>query len=231
MNSKEWARKEIDLAMLEVEKKMPELKEELNEYYETAYNTYSDFLDRIESLDTSIVVKSIFDQLLKEMPLTPIEDNEEDWEFYAEGFESDPENDNPGWVMYQCKRRPTLFKNVISDPKTKKVKNIKFSDTGRAVCIDINTSQIYKQGIGLAILDEMFPITMPYQPMEKITVFTEEFKYLEDFDTVGIIKFKMPGEEFVDVMRFFKKDFDASKMIEIDKTEYFARKRGSKNRH
>lgn len=217
---KNWALKEIDLAK--------NLEGDENEYYNAAYLAFCDFLDRTEHLDKPGIAKMIFTQLLHKEPLTPIEDDEDNW-VIVEGFDPAAGNDNPGWTIYQCKRRPTLFKKVTYDRKTGEKDGVKFSDTGRYICIDINTEQMYTGGIGPAILDELFPISMPYSPLGKIKIFTEDFKCHEDFDgdfdTVGILYFRMPDGQMKEIKRCFKEDYKTHEMKEINMTEYLARKK------
>lgn len=232
-NLKEWARREIELATAVELTDAPEIKEEIDSHYEAAYKAFCDFVDRTDGFDKPGIIKTIFRQLFNGDPLTPIEDNEEDWTI-VEGFDPAVGNENPGWSIYQCKRRSTLFKKVTYDRKTGEVDDVKFSDTGRAVCMDINTNTMYTDGIGVAILDEMMPVKMPYQPIGRVKIYTEDFKYHEDFngdfDTVGILHFRMGDGEMKRVMRFFKEDYKTNQMQEIDKREYFARKKKVEDR-
>lgn len=220
---KEWAKREIELA------KNPK-NGELDKHYDAAFEAFCKFVDNTYGLDKPGIAKTIFTQLLHEDPLTPIEDNDDDWVF-AEGFDPAAGNDNPGWTIYRCKRRSTLFKKVTYDRKTGEEDSVKFSDTGRYVCVDINTEQMYTGGMGSAILDEMIPISMPYSPIGKIKIFTEDFKCHEDFDgdfdTVGILYFRMPDGQMKEIKRFFKEDYKTHEMKEINMTEYLARKKKS----
>lgn len=221
----EWARREIDLATAGEMEEAPEMKEEMDKHFEAAYQAYCDFLERVEDLDKPGIAKTVFTQLLHEEPLTPIEDNEEDWTL-VEGFDPASGNENPGWSIYQCDRRFSLFKKIIYAGDNR---STIYTDTARAVCMDINTQQMYTGGIGPKILDEMIPIKMPYQPLGKIKIFTEDFKCHEDsdedFDTIGVLYFRMPDGQMKEVKRFFKEDYQTHEMVEIDKTEYFSRKK------
>lgn len=231
---KEWALREVKLATEGTSKDVPaEMKGEMCKYYEAAYRSFCDFIDRTEGLDKPGIAKTIFTQLLHEEPLTPIEDNEDDWAF-AGGFDPAAGNDNPGWTLYQCKRRSTLFKKVTYGRKDGEKDEIKFFDMDRYICIDINTEQMYTCGIGPVILDEMIPISMPYSPLGKIKIFTEYFKCHEDFDgdfdTVGILYFRMPDGQMKEIKRFFKEDYKTHEVKEIGMTEYLARKKKAESR-
>lgn len=227
MNSlKEWAKREMDLVT-------KDLKMEEKAYYEAAYQGFCEFVDRTENLERPGVAKTLLIQLINENPLSPIEDNEEDW-MIVEGYDLEKENSNPGYTIYQCNRRASLFKKVSYDKKTGEISSTKFTDADRSVCIDINTSEMFTGGIGPAILNEMIPIQMPYQPLGKIKIFTEEFKYHEDCegsaDTFGVLYFRMEDGQMKNVMRFFKDDYKTHEMVEINKSEYFARKTKAEKR-
>ena len=143
--------------------------------------------------------------------------------------------DNPGWSIYQCKRRSSLFKKVAYDRKTGEVDEITFRDIDRAVCVDINKPDcMYTGGMGPLLLDEMMPITLPYSPCGKTRIFTEDFKYHEeyegDMDTVGVLYFRMPDGTMKEVKRYFKEDHESKQMVEISQSEYLSRKKRVEDR-
>lgn len=226
----EWARREIDLATAGEDF---DLKEEIDKHYEAAYQAFCDFCKHVEGLDKPGIVKTIFTQLLNENPLTPIENNEDDWDF-VEGF--DPEHDdsyddqNPEYSFYRCNRRPSLWKKVTYGSESAR---IRYSDMERSVCVDVNSENMYTGGMGPVVLDEMYPINLPYSPIGKIKIFTEDFKCHEDFDgdfdTVGILYFRMPDGQVKEVKRYFKEDHKIHEMIEIGLTEYLSRKKKSES--
>lgn len=230
-NMKEWARREVDLAkswnsLLNVDDL--EAKETTLEEYEAAYRSYCNFLDEYEKLDDAKIIKTVFTQLLHGENLSPIVDSKDDWTL-VEGFDPSVGNDNPGWSIYQCKRRNSLFKKVTYDRKTGEVDEITFRDIDRSVCIDINKpDEMYTGGMGQLVLDEMMPITLPYSPCGKIRIFTEDFKYHEecegDMDTVGVLYFRMPDGTMKEVKRFFKEDHETKQMVEINRSEYLSRR-------
>lgn len=223
---KEWARREVDLAKTWLSDEDPEAKEMMLEEYEASYRSYCNFLDEFEKLKNIRIIKTVFTQLLHEENLSPIVDSEDDWAF-AEGFDPAVGNENPGWTIYQCKRRNSLFKKVTYDRKTGEVDKITFRDIDRAVCIDINKPDcMYTGGMGPLVLDEMMPITLPYSPCGKTRIFTEDFKYHEgDVDTVGVLYFRMPDGTMKEVKRYFKEDHESKQMVEINQSEYLSRKK------
>lgn len=233
MNLRKWAKKEMDLATAQVSFGAPdETKKEIFKYYEEAFLAYCDFLDHMEKLDRSDLSKTIFRQLLNEDPLVPIEDNDIDW-VVIEGFDPSHDNASPGWSIYQCKRRSSLFKKVIYNKETGEIERTKYSDAERYICIDINTERVYSGGMGPVVLDELIPITMPYFPTGKIKIFTEEFKAYEDtgdFDTIGVLYCRLTDGRIKEIKRFFKENHETYKMVEIDRNEYLARKKKTEGR-
>lgn len=223
----EWAKREIELLK---EDNDLDVREKMEKYGEVAFNVFCDLIENMRYVDKPGIVKSIFIQLLNGDPLTPIEDNEEDWTI-VEGFDAVAGADNPGYTIYQCKRRASLFKKVTYDKKTGEINEIKFTDADRAQCIDINKNYVYTGGFGNVILDEMLPIEMPYSPTGKIKIFTEEFLYHNepnhkgDFDTFGVLYFRLVNGQMKEVKRFFKEDHKTREMVEITATEYLARKK------
>lgn len=226
---KEWARREVDLAKTWLNDEDLEAKETMSEEYEAAYRSYCNFLDELEKLKDTRIIKTAFTQLLHEENLSPIVDSEDDW-VLVEGFDPAAGNENPGFSIYQCKRRNSVFKKVTYDRKTGEEESVAFRDIDRAVCIDINKRDcMYTGGMGPVVLDEMMPITLPYSPCGKIRIFTEDFKYHEehegDLDTIGVLYFRMPDGSMKEVKRYFKEDHETKQIVEITKSEYLSRKK------
>ena len=226
---KEWARREVDLAKSWLNVKDETAKEMVSEEYEAAYRSYCNFLDECEKLENTKIIKTVFTQLLHEENLSPIVESEDDW-VLVEGFDPAAGNENPGFSIYQCKRRNSVFKKVTYDRKTGEEESVAFRDIDRAVCVDINKPDcMYTGGMGPLLLDEMMPITLPYSPCGKTRIFTEDFKYHEeyegDMDTVGVLYFRMPDGTMKEVKRYFKEDHESKQMVEITQSEYLSRKK------
>lgn len=124
---------------------------------------------------------------------------------------------------------PSLFKDVYAD------ETVKYSDTDYCYCVNINDPNCtYSWGTASQIIEEMFPITMPYMPGKPIAVYCEDFLTDEnhgDFDTVGIlyaIKEEHGKQEKIDINRFYRKaekgEDEEGYMVEISKEEYEERK-------
>ncbi len=160
------------------------------------------------------------DRLIDGKPLAPIEDTDDIWNACSWAY-------SDGSKLYQCKRMPSLFKHVFPD------KTIAYTDCVRLCCVDINNPRsTYRTGLSRRVIDEMFPIVMPYMPGNLIKVYCEDFltdKKNGDFDTVGIfyaIKTENDKQKKVEINRFFREPEgdEERKWIEISKEEYEGRK-------
>lgn len=158
------------------------------------------------------MTKQILMRMIDGEPLTPIEDTDDIWEERPRGRDD--------YKTYQCKRMYSLFKYIYDDGTAK------YSDVNRIICCDIlNPESTWYNGFVRNIVDEMFPITMPYMPENKpYKVYCEEFLTNPkngDYDTLGVMYMVIPNGERVGINRYFKdgeKSFD-----EIDFEEYMER--------
>lgn len=220
---KVWAKREVELAAEQG------LSTEAIASYQVALDTFINFLDNAQNLTDQLVevAKAVLFELIHSQPLTPIQDDENEWVVSDHTFGYDPYNereDGHAWNMYQSLRYPSLFKKVVY--KKGDEKEVTYTDIDRSSAIDIWTMNCYEGGLAESILNEMYPITMPYQPsVDKIRIFTEEFAHSEgdDPDTFGILYFRLPSGELQKIDRFFKEDPETSKIVEIDSKEYHER--------
>lgn len=182
--------------------------------YESALKAFKSLLGDGHSGLSISITKSILFRLIDGKPLTPIEDTPDVWS--DEPFDS-PYDDR---VIYQCKRASSLFKDVYADG------TVKYHDIDSVCCIDINHPSIsYHSSLVRRLIDDMFPITMPYCPGGPIKVYCDDFltdRKNGDFDTVGIFYAVKPDGERVEINRFYK-DGEAD-MEEITREEYEDRK-------
>lgn len=209
MSMSDWARNEVRLAQQRENPKA--LENEVWDYgnacYESALNAYLSLMKDGHSGASFSITRSILIELLYGNPLTPIRDTQDVWGMsYKYGNK----------VVYQCKRRSSLFKEVYPNG------DVKYTDNDRCYCINKNEPTIsFNSGLVNKVIDEMYPITMPYRSNRPWKVITEEFLFDErngDFDTVGIFEL-IKNEEVVKINRFFKED-ENSKFVEISKQEY-----------
>lgn len=180
MTDKEkWALNELRIIINEMKE-----KGEYDDYsiapYKTGYKLFKTLLNDTLCVDSKQKRNSI-DLLLnlsKGMPLTPIKDESDVWKlvydsngnnnlnnritraFYSDEVYSSLFGDID--KVYICKRYTNLHKKVYKDGK------IVFSDCSRVVDLEYpeQTDPLYTgyNGLVLRIMDQMYPITMPYIP-------------------------------------------------------------------
>ena len=216
MGMKEWAEREVQIAC---KRENPDRKEGEWEYgcacYESALKAFNSLMEDGHSGTSIVFTKQILDRLIDGKPLTPIEDTEDVWN---ECVRTDRE-----YTTYQCKRMSSLFKDVYPDG------SVKYSDTDRVIGIDIDNDSTWSSGFIRDIIDEMYPITMPYSGEDLYKVYIQDCLYDPkngDYDTRAILHIKTPNNKIIRVNRYFKES--DSRFIEIDREEYMARLRKSK---
>lgn len=220
MDMKEWAKKEVELAC---KHENPDRKEGEFDYgcacYESALKAFNSLCDDGHSGFSIKMTQAILNRLIDRLPLTPIEDTDDAWN-KCPRIEDGPE-------IYQCKRMPSLFKYVYDDG------TVKYHDNDLSYCVDINNPNVtYSSRLGGEIVDEMYPIIMPYMPGKPIKVYCEDFlvdKKNGDFDAVGVLyalKTENGEQQKIEINRFFRAPEGNEKpdWVEISKEEYYERK-------
>lgn len=215
-----WAKREIELACKRDRENRP--KEKFDDKFNYRCACYASALKAFKSLQddahsgTSIMItKYNLNRLIDGKVLTPIEDTPDIWNDCAR-YEYEI-----GYTIQQCKRMHSLFKYIYDDG------TIKYKDINRFVCIDENNPDItWSNGLINKVLDEKFPIAMPYMPSDRpYMVYCSEAltdPHNGDFDTVAIWYVKKPNGDREDINRFFKEGEED--WVEIDDTEYQKRK-------
>ena len=215
MSMLEWAENEIRLAC---ERENPDREEGEFDYgcacYESALKAFKSLIEDEHSGMSISITRNILNRLIMGQPLTPIEDTDDIWNECNYDI-------NNQYKTYQCKRMSSLFKDVYKDG------TIKYNDVDRVLCIDINHKDVsYHSGFITRLINEMFPLTMPYCPDTKpYKVYIEDFLYDRkngDFDTIGVFYLIKPDGERIDINRFFKESLFSFE--EITKDEYFNRR-------
>lgn len=205
-----WAENEVKIAC---KKENPDWDEKSFDYgcgcYQSALKAYKTLCEEGHSNNSFAITRNILNRLMEGLPLTPIEDTEDVWN------DIDIQAD---YKEYQCSRMGQLFKKVYKDG------TVKYHDVERAVAYDKDRHG-YIGSIG-NIIDEMFPITMPYYPpVGKYKLYTEEFtakgfpRDNEDFNTRAVHYVITPKGERVEINRYFA-DTKTEYMVEITKEEY-----------
>lgn len=210
MSMREWAQKEIELAI----KRERESSEEEWDYgaacYESALRAFESLLEDGHSGMSIGFTQAILNRLIDGRPLTPIEDTPDVW--------NDITRKHGEYTSYQCRRMSSLFKDVYSDGR------VEYHDNDQYRCKDVDGGGTYTGGPARKVVRELFPIAMPYYPSKPLLVYTRDFltdKKRGDFDTVGVLYAVTGDGTRTEINRFFKEGPDG--FIEIDEKEYYER--------
>lgn len=207
----DWAENEIRIALAH-ENEDDAFFGYVKACYESALKAYKSLCDDNHSGMSISVTRNILDRLIEHQPLTPIEDDEDVWE---ERFGL---NGHDKIRIFQCKRMTCFWKKVYPNGA------IRYNDNDRVVGVNINDPICtYHSELVTRIVDEKYPITMPYYPPDKpYEVYTEEFLFDArngDFDTVYIHYIKTPNGDKVDVNRVFTESENGHSWKEISMEE------------
>lgn len=214
MDTAEWAKREVQIAC---ERQAKERKDEEWDYgcacLKSALKGYLRILEDNHSGLSFGITRRILQRLMKNLPLTPIEDTPDVWS----GNQS--KNDKTGETTCQCSRMPSLFKTVHPDGK------VTYSDIDRTYTYDRSDPDgHWRSGLGSRIVDELFPIPMPYYPPEgEYAVACETYltdRENGDYDTRAYLFVTAPDGTVTQINRYFgeiegrwteisKEDFDA----------------------
>ena len=213
----DWAEQECRIAC---KKENPNFDFDSNDFdygcscYKSALKAYKSLCEDDHSGASFNFTRIILERLMEGQPLTPITD--EDFEGGVSIF-SDKDLASRGLKSeIQCPRMSSLFRRETLDGK------VSYNDNNRAYCINIENPSVTFSSAKDQVVDEFFPITMPYIPEKgKYKVYCQTFltdKKNGDFDTQAILYFITPDGKRVDVNRYqTEKD---GKMIDITKEEY-----------
>lgn len=222
MSMYKWAEQECRIAC---KKENPNFNFDSNDFdygcscYKSALKAYKSLCEDEHSRTSFNFTRQILERLMRGNPLTPITDEDffiarpegpiENSEYLAEqGLKSD----------IQCPRMTSLFRRETLDGK------VSYRDIDRAYCINIENPSDTYYSAETRVVDEFFPITMPYMPENgKYKIYCQTFltdRKNGDYDTHAILYFITPDGKRVDVNRYqTEKD---GKMTNITKEEYEA---------
>ena len=220
MSMLEWAEKEIEIAC---NKENPDRKEDEFDYgcdcYESAFKAFKTLCNQGHSGLSIKLTQNILNRLIDGKPLTPIEDTLDIWNLVEVR-----ENDT---VEYQCNRMPSLFKKVHTDGE------VEYTDVDRVYGVDIyNPHSTYGSSLLTRIINEMFPIKMPYMPDSRsYKIVTTDFLVDPkngDFDTIALFTLTKPNGEKIEVNRYFRSSEKGEEetypgYVEISEDEYTKR--------
>lgn len=183
--------------------------------YKSALKAYNSLMEDGHSNHSIGHTMYALNRLVDYIPLTPIEDIDDVWSNAA------IDDFNRGYKSYQCKRKPSLFKDVYMDG------TVKFHDNNYCYCVNINNqSATFSNKFVSDIIHEMFPIKMPYFPVKPMKVVVEDFLYDEkngDYDTMGILYLINSDGQRIDINKYFVEN-ENGELIEISKSTYTYRK-------
>ena len=196
MSMKEWAKREVEIAC---KREAPDRKEGEWDYgcacYESALKAFDSLMEDGHSGFSIGMTKHILNRLIDGKPLTPIEDTPDIWRECSRGRDK--------YKTYQCNRMSSLFKDVYNDGR------VEYHDVDRYVAVNVDDPDVcWYSGLVSRVVHELFPITMPYMPMDKpYKVYCKELltdRKNGDFDTVAIFYIDTPEGERVQVNQYFK---------------------------
>ena len=212
-----WAEQECRLAC---KRENPNFDFDSNDFdygcscYKSALKAYKCLVDDNHSGASFSFTRDILERLMRHEPLTPITDDDfkggtliySDEDLASMGLKSE----------IQCPRMSSLFRKETIDGE------VTYNDLDRAYCIDIEKPSDTFSSNTDKIVDELFPIKMPYLPEKgKYKVYVQTFltdKKNGDFDTRGVIYLTTPNGKRIDINRYYTKK--NGEMVEISKDEY-----------
>lgn len=214
-----WAEREVEIACKHERDESGNEREEFDygcACYRSALKAYKSLSEDGHSGFSINMTKFILNRLIDHKPLRPIEDVEDVWDDI-----SDISGLNGEAVNYQCKRMSSLFKYIYPDG------TIKYRDVDRCYGVNLDDPNVmYHSGLIERVIDELYPIKMPYFPGNKqFRVICEEFltdRKNGDFDTVGMLYIVEPDGARVELNRYFKETEED--FVEIDRNEYEERR-------
>ena len=173
--------------------------------YESALKALKSLSKDEHSMMSIYFTKSILDRLIDGKPLSPITEENAQWKNCGKY------NDDDDVKHYQSLRYGALFKDIHPDG------TIVYHDVDRSIAFDPNGNEYDKwTGSDCGIVDEMFPITLPYMPEDKrYMVAVKDFSDIDDPD--DYLKLFMyvqkPDGEKVEINQYVTYDKNGNKVI------------------
>lgn len=153
MSQLDWAKRECEIAY---KRENPDWDGKSFDYgcncYQSALKAFESLCKDEHSGASWGITTHILEKLMRNQPLSPIEDIKEDWNLCSE------EN---GIKTYQNKRMSSLFKDVSEDGD---ISNISFNDVERVAFYEFGNNWSSHYGRASRLVDELYPISMPYVP-------------------------------------------------------------------
>lgn len=162
--------------------------------YESALKAYESLCEDGHSIFSISVTMSILHRLVDGLPLSEIRDTDDEWIDH-------PVDDNRGYKSYQCKRYTALFKDVYDDG------HIVYTDVDRTIIVNADDPSDSWSGWLSCIVNEMFPISMPYYPpSKKYRLFARYVSEDDDATVVEICHVIKPDGSKIDINKIYRFD-------------------------
>lgn len=203
-NEKKRAKKEIKISKEKLGKEHPELLfvwEEALKVYNLIISRYPHIFNNRDFGER--VLQNV--RCLNEgFPLTPIEDDDTDWQEIPNVALTQMRKANVV-EKYRNGRLSSLFKEVYIDG------HIEYHDNFRVTTENFITGTEYVFGLANLIYDEMYPIKMPYNHKSEwgAKVYIHDFvsdpeDKESNFDTIAVLFAKKPDGKIVSINRYFR---------------------------
>lgn len=179
--------------------------------YKSALKAYKSLVEDNHSGFSWVFTASILKRMLDGLPLTPIEDED----FNTPDAVRETVNDD-GMISTQCPRMCSLFKHENPDG------SIIYTDQDRQYCYNIEFPDDTFNCKDEDIVDELFPIIMPYYPTgKKFKVGIKEFLCNPengDYDHKAIEHVITPDNEKIIIGKYYREE--NRKVVEITKEQF-----------
>lgn len=223
MSILEWAKNEVALATKSHSESVSDAHDIV--CYKSALDALTAWLKYDHDRASMDFTLSILTRLATVQPLTPITEDD----FTASGI---VDIDDEAWL------KELHLKSVCSSPRFPSLHRLEYldgkivyCDTTRVSTVDAHDQQQEASSIVLAtkIIDELFPITLPYLPPIQKYIVTMERSTPDagnsEVDTCVFLGIKTPEGETFDIRRYYERNENDGHWVEITKREYVSRKR------
>lgn len=179
------------------------------ECYKSALKAFKSICDDGHSVLSHSITARILKRMLDGLPLEKIKETD-----FTDDDISFTMDDGTKHIM--CDKMFSLWKVIHPDG------TISYSDQDRVVGVNVDNNYTFTSKISSDIVDELYPITMPYFPNgRQYKVYIKDFLvYPEngDFDTQAILYIETPKGEKIPINKFYHEKNKT--MTEITEDEY-----------
>lgn len=216
MTEKSWAEHEIKIVLDNLKKDQSEDYRYTEAVLNAALEVYNVLMEQDHSGMSYNCTCKVLKDLMDRKPLTPITGRDDEWGY----AETRPD----GAVCQQNNRRTSLFKYTFKDG------TVKYSDVDRVRSAEVGTHDYcWSSGTSTRIVDELFPITLPYYPegtflVDSVTINSlgEDILFnCGDYNGVFIYSLRAPDGKRYEVNRLFLEDENERmhevKLVDADK--------------